>query len=185
MIMKVNSIKAINAVIVLIIIAFILLVSCSGNNNNSTKTEEVSTSDSATDSTTAAAIDACSLITEEEVKAILGNTIQKGMGTATMCQYISGSEELNKAGESVSIQLYLGAADQFDAYLASAEKDLNAKPKSVSGVGDKAAFAAGQLIVASDRNFIVVIVGKNLPEEEQVAAEKIIAQKAIERMALK
>jgi hypothetical protein len=169
-----------------IIIAFIFVFSlsaCSGNDSKSEKTEEsTSAAPDNKEETTTRATDACFLITEEEAKAILGNAIQKGMSTATMCQYISGSEELSKAGESVSIQLYPNAADQYDAYLASAEKDLNAKPKTVSGVGDKAAFAAGQLIVASGKDFMVVIVGKNLPEEEHIAAEKTIAQKAIERM---
>jgi hypothetical protein len=53
---------------------------------------------------------------------------------------------------------------------------------AISGVGDKAAFAAGQLIVASGKDFMVVIVGKNLPEKEHIAAERNIAQKAIERI---
>ena len=182
MILKPNITTASNGIIVLLFIALTVFVSCSGNDSSEKKTEEPPASASTTENTTIATADACTLITEEEAKAILGNAIQKGMSTATMCQYISGSEELSKAGESVSIQLYPNAADQYDAYLASSEKDLNAKPKPVAGVGDKAAFAAGQLIVASGKDFMVVIVGKNLPEEEHIAAEKNIAQKAIERM---
>lgn len=171
------------------IIAFSVLIflsACSGNDSKSTKTEEANSSASEnTEVKAATTTDACSLITEEEVKAILGNAIQKGMSTATMCQYISGSEELSKAGESVSIQLHPGAASEFDNYVSSAEKDLNVKTKPVTGIGDKAVFAEGQLIVSKGNDFMVVIVGKKMSEEEQIAAEKNIAQKAIERMASK
>jgi hypothetical protein len=47
-------------------------------------------------------------------QSILGNAVTKSVSTGDMCQYVSASDELQKAGESVSIQLNLGAGDQFD-----------------------------------------------------------------------
>lgn len=169
---------------IVLLVAITSLLSCSGNDDSKVKTEESTTEEKTNAPNSTVATDACSLITEEEAKAILG-TVKKGMSTATMCQYISGSEELSKAGESVSIQLHPGAASEFDSYVSSAEKDLNVKTKPVSGIGDKAVFAEGQLIVSKGKDFMIVIVGKKMPEEEQIAAEKNIAQKAIDRLASK
>ena len=127
--------------------------------------------------------EACSLITEEEAKAVLGSAVTKGMSTATMCQYLSASDEISKAGESVSIELHPGAASEFDNYVSTIEKDLNVKTKPVTGIGDKAFFAEGQLIVSKGNDFMIVIVGKKMGEEEHIAIEKNIAQKAIDRLA--
>ena len=161
----------------------IVLQSCSGNDSAATKKEDGTVTTENQETTANVTRDACSLITEEEAKAVLGGAVTKGMSTATMCQYLSASEEISKAGESVSIQLQPGAASEFDNYIASTEKDLNVKIKPVAGIGDKAVFAEGQLIVSKGNDFMIVIVGRKMNEEEQIAAEKTIAQKAIDRLA--
>lgn len=164
-----------------LIVSFVF-PSCSGNDNaGSHKEDQIATHETAK-SSSATTKDACSLITEEEAKTILGGAVTKGMSTATMCQYLSASEEISKAGETVSIQLQPGAASEFDSYIANFEKDLNVKTKPVAGIGDKAVFAEGQLIVSKGNDFMIVIVGRKMNEEEQIAAEKAIAQKAIERL---
>ena len=161
-----------------------LLYSCSGNDNGAKTNENIEATEKK-ESVTNTVKDVCFLITEEEAKEILGGTVKPGMITTTMCQYISGSDELSKAGESVSLQLYPGAADGIDSYIASTERNLNVKPKLISDVGDKAAFAAGQFIVSKGKDFMVIIVGKNMAEEELIAVEKTIAQKAIIRLGEK
>ncbi|MDQ6756400.1 MAG: hypothetical protein M3004_05650 [Bacteroidota bacterium] len=159
-----------------------LLFSCSGNEGNGTTSVENKKTTETKDAQSNAPADACSLLTEEDAKAVLGNAITKGTSTVSMCQYLSASDKLSQAGESVSIQLNYGAGSNFDTYITDTEKDLKVKTKPVAGVGDKAVFAGGQLIVLQGQNFMTVIVGKKLSEEEQIAAEKTIAQKAIGRL---
>lgn len=166
----------------IVLIALLPIIqACSGNDSDHKTGVNLPTTQKK-EGATSSVTDACSLITEEEAKAVIGGPVKKVMSTPTMCQYLSASDELSKAGESVSIQIEPGAASGFDAYISSAEKNLNVKSKRVSGVGDKAAFAAGQFIVSKGDDFIIVIVGKNMIEEELIAAEKEIAQKAIERL---
>jgi hypothetical protein len=183
MLAKLNFVSKSLVIIIFSFFSF-LLYSCSGNNSGSDKTNESSGTTEKKEATGTTA-DACSLISEEEAKAILGNAVTKSVSTGDMCQYVSASDELQKAGESVSIQLNLGAGEQFDTYVSNTGTQLNVKIKPVAGIGDKAVFAAGQLLVLKGKDFITVIVGKNMGEEEQIAAEKIIAQKAIERLGVR
>ena len=178
--------KSFNGFAAIVLLALLsVLYGCSGNDNSTATTETKEQAAKASETTTNAPSDACTLLTEEEAKLLLGNAVTKGMSTATMCQYISASDELSKAGESVSIQMQYGAGSEFDAYVSNTEKDLNVKIKPVSGIGDKAVFAEGQLIVLKGKDFMIIIVGKKMNEEEQIAAEKAIAQKAIERLPAK
>lgn len=156
---------------------------CSGNEAKDGTASEGTKSPKTAETRSSRPADACSLLTEEEAKNALGGPVTKGMSTESMCQYLSASDELSKAGESVSIQVNYGAASEFDNYVAATEKDLNLKTRAIPGIGDKAVFAEGQLIVSKGQNFMTVIVGKRMSEEEQIAAEKAIAQKAIERLA--
>ena len=179
-----HSIKNFFRLVTLAFVFSILLYACSGNDTTETKTGDKMETAQKEEATTKAPAEACSLLTEDEAKAVLGNAVTKGMSTATMCQYLSASDEMSKVGESVSIQLHPGAASEFDSYIASTEKDLNVKTKPVTGIGDKAFFAEGQLIVSKGNDFMIVIVGKKMGEEQQIAAEKNIAQKAIDRLAV-
>lgn len=160
----------------------ISVIACSGNEKQGSDSEnDIQTSKQEHSSGMPA--DACALLTEDEAKAILGGAVTKGINTNTMCQYLSSADELSRAGESVSIELHPGAASEFDTYINNIEKDLKVKTTPVAGVGDKAVFAEGQLVVAKGNDFMIVIVGKKMGEEEQIAVEKSIAQHAIERLA--
>lgn len=64
-----------------------------------------------------------------------------------MCQYLSASDEISHAGESVSVQLQYEAGSGFDPYVSNVKKDLNVKSEPVGSEGDKAVFAGG----AADR----------------------------------
>ena len=164
------------------LIVSLFLQSCSGNDSAERQTTETAATNETANSSSTNTIEACSLITEEEAKTILGAPVTKGMNAATMCQYVSASDELSKAGESVSIQLQPGAASEFENYVASMEKDLGVKTKPVTGVGDKAVFAEGQLLVSTGKDFIIVVIGRKMNEDEQITAEKNLALKAIERL---
>ena len=159
------------------------LYACSGNDGSGTRSGNNQEATAKEETKTTPATEACSLLTEEEAKAVLGNAVTKGMSTTSMCQYVSASDELSKAGENVSIQLHYGAGSEFDAYVSNTEKDLKVKTKPVDGIGDKAVFAEGQLMVLKGQDFMIVIVGKKMNEEEQINVEKTIAQKAIERLS--
>jgi hypothetical protein len=181
MLLKLNFSSLKNLMTKTLVVLVTLLYACSGNGNTSNKkTENSATAEKK--ATSGNTVDACSLITEDEAKTLLSSAVTKNMSTGTMCQYVSASDELSKTGESVSIQLFPGAASEFDNYVSNTEKDLNVKPIPVTGIGDKAFFAGGMLMIAKDNDFIVVILGKNMKEAEQIAAEKAIAQKAFERM---
>lgn len=74
----------------------IVFYSCPDNTNaGNSKGETVSATETAESSGATAAKDACSLISEEEGKVVLESAVTKGMSTATMCQYLSASEEIN------------------------------------------------------------------------------------------
>ncbi len=164
------------------LIMSVFFQSCSGNDSAESQKENKVTAKELTENNSTSVKEACSLITEDEAKTILGGAVTKAMSTATMCQYLSSSEEISKAGETVSIQLQPGGASEFDSYVANIEKDLGVKTKPVAGVGDKAVFAEGSLIVAEGKDFMIVIVGRKMNEEQQIATEKNLAQKAIERL---
>lgn len=159
-----------------------LLYSCSGTETADNKLENTPATQKETTGNTPA--DACSLITEEEAKAVLGSAVKKAVGTAIMCQYVDASDKISESG-NVSIQLNYGEGSGYDNYIINSEKGFDVKAKTVTGVGDKAFFVAGQLIVLTGPHFITVIVGKNSSEEQVIAAEKTIAQKAIERLEAK
>ncbi len=178
MLLKLNCGIFKNLTAIAFIIVITLLYSCSGNEGKKDKQAENTT---VTEKTQATGTEACSLITEEEAKAILGVPVKKGMITESMCQYIDASDKISESG-NVSIQLNYGAGSGYDKYISDAENGFNAKAKPVTGVGDKAIFIAGQLIVLKGQNFFTVIVGKNISEAQVIDAEKTIAQKAIERM---
>lgn len=180
MLLKLNPPIFKNQAAIAFIIATSLLYSCA--ENDSTENKSGDTQAIKKTEITGTAPGPCSLITEEEAKSVLGGPVKKGMVTESMCQYVDASDKISESG-NVSIQLNYGAGSEYDKYISDSESSFNAKAKPVSGVGDKAFFVAGQLIVLKGQNFFSVIVGKNISEEEVIAAEKSIALKAIERMS--
>jgi hypothetical protein len=177
MLLKLNQSVFRNAGAIAFITVGSLLFSCSGNDSAENKQAE----NTQVTEKKATGKDACSLITEEEAKAVIGGPVKKAVGTESMCQYIDDSEELSKSA-NVSIQLEYGAGASYDSYITSTERNFGIKAKPVAGIGDKAFFAVGQLIVLKGPNFMMVAVGKDGTEEEILAAEKSVALKAIERL---
>ena len=163
--------------------AFVSLfaISCS----NDTKTAPAGSSpDSTGKETTAAskATDACALITADDAKSILGEKVKPGMQTASMCQYVSGSEELMKSAESVSLTLHTNAGSEFDKYVADTESSMGIKTEPVSGAGEKAAWADGSLIVKKGSDLLILIVGVKADKEKHIDMAKSLANRIISRM---
>ena len=161
-------------------ILLLCLVAC----NN----EDTPVSSSQSQSTTTAAVpekksrQACSLLTEADAKSILGDAIQPGMQTATMCQYVSAAEELSKTGENVSLTLHENAGSEYDKYLADTESSTGIKPEPVTGIGQKAAWAKGTLIVKQGDDLLVIMVGKKLDKVRHLETAKTLAQSILSRM---
>jgi hypothetical protein len=157
-----------------------ILSSCSDNTNSNNST--ASDSSKTKTETQAPTATACQLLKMEDAEAILGNKVSQGMSTESMCQYLSTAEELAHAGESVSLTFQKGAASEFDNYVAKTAQDMNVKTEPVTGIGDKAAWTDGSLIVAKGSDLLVVMVGKKMQKEQHIDAAKSLTQKIISRM---
>jgi hypothetical protein len=125
---------------------------------------------------------ACLLLKMEDAEAILGNKVSQGISTESMCQYLSTAEELAHAGESVSLTLQKDAASEFDSYVTKTAQDMNVKTEPVTGIGDKAAWAEGSLIVAKGSDLLILMVGKKMGKQQHIDAAKTLMQKIISRM---
>ena len=126
--------------------------------------------------------DACSLLTQADAKAILEIEVKPGMQTSSMCQYLSTSEELSKAGESVSLEVHKNAGSEFDKYVSDMASSTGVISQPVSGVGQKAAWAEGALVVQQGNDLLLLIIGKKLEKETHLAVAKSLANSVISRM---
>ena len=126
--------------------------------------------------------EACSLLTQADAKAILEIDVKPGMQTPSMCQYLSTSEELSKAGESVSLEVHKNAGSEFDTYLSNIESSMGVKTEPVTGVGKKAGWADGSLIVQQGDDLLIFIIGKKLEKEKHLAVAKSLASSVLSRM---
>ncbi|HEY0677747.1 MAG TPA: hypothetical protein VGD17_05655 [Chitinophagaceae bacterium] len=154
------------------------LISCGSNENPATGTESTTTQQNAVSKTT----NACDLLTESDARNVLGNAITPGMQTETMCQYVSAAEELSKTGENVSLTLHRNSASEYDKYLADTETSTGIKPEPVSGIGQKAAWADGSLIVQHGNDLLIIIVGQKLDKEKHISVARSLATVIISRM---
>ena len=157
----------------------ILLAACSNDQQQAAQTPA---SDNSQQSAAPKNINTCSLITEADARPILGEKVKPGTQNESMCQYISGSEELMKSGESVSLTLHRNAGSEFEKYVADTESSLSIKTEPVSGVGDRASWAEGSLIVKKGNDLLIVIVGIRTEKEKHIEMAKELANKIISRM---
>lgn len=125
---------------------------------------------------------ACALLTAADAEAVLSHAVTQSMSTGSMCQYMTTAEELAHTGESVTLNLMTGGASEFDAYTKSSAEQLKVTTTPVSGIGDKAAWAEGTLIIASNNNLLTVMIGKRMDKEAHLAATKDLAQKILSRV---
>ncbi len=165
--------------IALFLLAFMNFCSSCSNDESQPKVEA---KDSSIEKTEVKNIQACSLLTEADAKQILGNAIRPGMQSSTMCQYVSASEELSKTGENVSLTLHQNAGPEFEKYVSDMEKSTGTTTEPVQGVGEKAAWADGSLIVKQNDDLLVIIVGKKMEKAEHINTAKTLANSILSRM---
>lgn len=159
-----------------------LLVLLSACNNENTATNSSKPDSTVQQKTDTKDVKACNLLTESDAKSILGNAIQPGMQTETMCQYVSAAEELSKTGENVSVTYHQNAGSEFDKYIADTETSTGVKPEPLEGIGDRAAWAEGSLIVKKSSDLLVIIVGKKMEKEAHIAEARKLAMTILERL---
>ncbi len=134
-----------------------------------------------------AAFDPCILLTKEDAEAALGASVKRvtpqGLSTADTCQYLRETgDNLEQRGESVTLQVHYGSGRLFDSYVKEAEQSFETKTQQVEGVGDKAVFDAGQLIVLNKNDFFVLTIGKRMSDADKIATGKALATKVIARL---
>lgn len=166
------------------VLVFCLLATmnfCSSCSNNESQ-EKAQSKDSSVQKNEVKNTQACSLLTEADAKQILGNAIQPGMQSSTMCQYVSASEELSKTGENVSLTFHQNAGSEYEKYVSDMEKSTGTTTEPVQGVGEKAAWADGSLIVKQGDDLLVIIVGKKMEKAKHINAAKSLANSILSRM---
>jgi len=174
---KHSSFKKINCMRYLMIYGFVFfLLSCSDKVQADNKQDESKEPASA-----ASTVTACNLLKAEDAEMVLGPDVKPGMQTATMCQYLSGSEELMKSAENLSLTIHQNAGSEFEKYSADTEASTNVKIESVEGLGQKAAWAEGTLIVKSGADLLVFIVGIRADKARHLQLAKAVASRVIAR----
>ena len=177
--MKINYTARLSVSFIIILSLLFLMPGCGENEQSpSSETKETKSQPGGE----AQSVSACSLLTESDAKTILGNAVQPGIQTESMCQYVSAAEELSKTGENVSVTLHKNAGSDFDKYVTDTETSTGIKPEPIQGIGQKAAWADGSLIVQQSADLLVIIVGKKMDKEAHIAAARTLAATIISRM---
>jgi len=159
----------------------------------------------------AAKIDACTLLSKQDIEALQGSTItdtkssENTDGDFRVAQCFYTAAEFNKSVSLALMQKHPTKANtrtpkQFwqetfgrasekkekGEKEAGEEKERRTPPKKISGVGDDAYWVpnrfGGTLYVLKGEAFISVSVGGTDPEQAKIDKCKALAQKAISRM---
>lgn len=143
--------------------------------------------------------DACSLVTQAQVSAALGVSMDAGSHVTPTFLRTCTWDPLGSSGSGVrALTLYIQSADQYEAgkqmleqmgAMAKVEKHENSKPPVItplSGIGDDAFYldmANTMSLIAKKGNvsFKFVIYG-DLPVEKKKAAEKTLALEVVSKL---
>ncbi len=143
--------------------------------------------------------DACSLVTQAQVSAALGVSMDAGSHVTPTFLRTCTWDPSGSSGNGVSaLTLYIQSADQYEAgkrmleqmgAMAKVEKHENSKPPVItplSGIGDDAFYldmANTMSLIAKKGNvgFKFVIYG-DLPAEKKKAAEKTLALEVVSKL---
>ncbi len=135
--------------------------------------------------------DACSLLSEEQVKAVLSVAVGAGQHLTPNSSVVCGWEQPGQSGSTrkrvvVSIYVPLGKRTPIDRFNA-AKTPVNGIPKTpVSGVGDDALYATtpgfgtGLIFRKGDSAFDVRVYG--FADDEIKAKEKTLAQDILAKL---
>jgi hypothetical protein len=155
----------------------LFVASCSGlrpvSNGGTTATNSVSSSNSfsPTKSETKSPHDVCSLITKEEIDAVLGDTVSHTEGDENQCFYF-----MEHNGRPM-VLVYWGMGETGYKIAQSGGSTMS---KSVSGIGDEASYAFyGTLTFRKGKDVVIVDLRGFKDAEEKT---KTLAQKAIAKL---
>jgi hypothetical protein len=121
------------------------------------------------------------LLTPAEAKEILGTPVKRAPDTpGVTLQYLEDTERL--MSESLSIQIHYGSGAGFARYVQELKKDLNLDPKPVEGIGTKAFYVEGQLVIRHGRHFSVVLFFSKRPDDERLKVLTDVAKTFLPRV---
>lgn len=121
------------------------------------------------------------LLTKAEAEAILGTPVKRAPDTpGVTLQYLEDTERL--MSESLSIQVHYGSGAGFARYVKELETDLGLTPKPVEGIGTKAFYVEGQLVIRHGRHFSVVLFFSKRPDDERLKVLTEVAKKFLPRV---
>lgn len=123
------------------------------------------------------------LLSPAEAAAILGKPVKRAPeaeATGVTIQYLEDTERL--MSEALSIQIHYGSGAEFTRYVKSLETDLKLTPTPVAGIGTKAFYTEGQLVIQHGRHFSVVIFFSKRPDDERLKVLTEVAKKFLPRV---
>ena len=123
------------------------------------------------------------LLTPAEAEKILGNPVKRAPEAEAIgvtIQYLEDTERL--MSESISLQLHYGSAAGFTRYVKQMQTELGLTPKPITGIGTKAFYAEGQLVIQHGRHFSVVMFFSNRPDGERLKVLTDVAKILLPRV---
>ena len=117
------------------------------------------------------------LLTPAEAEKILGKPMKRAPEAEAIgvtIQYLEDTERL--MSESLSLQVHYGSGVGFTRYIKQMKTELDLDPKPVAGIGTKAVYAEGQLVIQHGRHFSIVMFFSNRPDEERLKVMTEVAK---------
>ena len=121
------------------------------------------------------------LLSPAEAASILGKPVKRAPDTpGVTIQYLEDTERL--MSEALSIEIHYGSGAEFTRYVNSMKTDLGLTPKPIAGIGTKAVYVEGQLVIQHGRHFSVVLFFSKRPEEERLKVLTEVANTFLSRV---
>ena len=123
----------------------------------------------------------CSLLTATEVQAALGFAVpaeqpQQEAAGAVSCNWVG------PADQTLRLVLYPGGSSAYDAYLRQATRAWGGERRTVRGVGDRAVFHAGLLVVLRGPWFATLSLNHPADEGARFRRCHLLAQRVARRI---
>ena len=130
----------------------------------------------------ACASDACRLLTKSDVESVIKAKVQsmKPLGPEAGCQYMLAGKSLFPG--TVSLQLHSASRSDYDEYLRKSASELKAKISPIGGLGEKAAWDGGRVIVYAKKQLWVFTGGlPGMSAQDQRARLVVLAKRSLAR----
>ena len=126
-----------------------------------------------------AAPDPCTLLTEADAKAVLGEPLQQGRpdaGSAPSCQYVT------PGGEALTLQMLPGSVRDFESYMQQSVDAFRVKAEPAPGLGDRAVWLGPMLLILRPPHMLSLTIGQNLSDEARRSLGKRLGTAALGRL---